>query len=264
MKNRHAIFMISLSITIIMSSCVTQKKLAYLQYSSNVDYASTPARDLKNSVTPSAYKIMPYDNLFIRVITPDPQWSVLFNASPVGQGGAMTEESASLVGYPVDGNGNIEIPFVGKVEVAGKSLSEIKVKLDSVFKKYVVDAAISIRLVNNYISVIGEVGRPGRYPLTKDCINVFEALSMAGDMSVYSNRQKVQLIRPSQYGPIVKEFSLSDRSILTSEFYFLMPNDIIYVQPLKGKSFQSNSTVYTLFLTAITTALVVWGFLRNY
>ena len=76
---------------------------------------------------------------------------------------------------------------------------------------------------------------PGRYLIYKDRINIFEALSLAGDMSVYSNRQKVQLIRPSPYGPIVKEFSLADRSILTSEFYYVMPNDIIYAIPMQGK-----------------------------
>jgi polysaccharide export outer membrane protein len=203
---------------------------------------------------------MPYDNLFIRVITPDPQWSVLFNSTPVGQGGSLTEESASLVGYPVDIDGNIEIPFVGTVEVAGETLSEIKVKLDSIFKKYVNDAAITVRLVNNYVSVIGEVSLPGRYPLTKDRINIFEALSMAGDMGMYSNKQKVQLIRPSVYGPIVKEFSLADRSILSSEFYYVMPNDIIYAQPMKGKGFQNNASIFTLFLTTITTALVIIAF----
>jgi polysaccharide export outer membrane protein len=222
-----------------------------------------PVRDQRIAVAPSAYKIMPYDNLFIRVITPDPQWSVLFNSSPVGQGGALTEESATLVGYPVDGYGDIEIPFVGKVDVAGKTISEIKIKLDSVFRKYVNDAAITVRLVNNYISIIGEVRTPGRYPINKDLLNVFEALSGAGDIELYGNRQKVQLIRPSPYGPIVKEFTLSDRSILTSEFYYVMPNDIIYVPPMKGKGFQTNAAIYTLFLTTITTALVIISFFNT-
>jgi len=174
----------------IMSSCVTRKKLTYLQYSSEFDNSTLPVRDLRIHVTPSAYKIMYYDNLFIRVITPDPQWSILFNTMPSGGGGSVTEESASLLGYPVDGNGNIEIPFIGKVEVAGKTLSEVKVKLDSIFKNYVNDAAITVRLVNNYISIIGEVAIPGRYPLTKDRINVFEALSMAGDMSLFGIHHK--------------------------------------------------------------------------
>lgn len=263
MKTQDAIILVSLSIILILSSCVTRKKLTYLQYSGMPDPSGLPVRDPGISITPSIYKIMAHDNLFIRVITPDPQWSVLFNSSPVGQGGALTEESARLVGYPVDDNGDIEIPFVGKVEVIGKTLSEVKVKLDSVFKKYVNDAAITVRLVNNYISILGEVRSPGRYPINRDLLNVFEALSGAGDIDLYGNRQKVRLIRPSPYGPIVKEFSLTDRSILTSEFYYVMPNDIIYVPPLKGKGFQANSAIYTLFLSTITTALVIITFFRT-
>lgn len=260
MKIQNSILLISLSLLLILSSCITRKKLTYLQYSGISGNSDLSVRDQRNSVTPYAYKIMAYDNLFIRVITPDPQWSVLFNSSPIGQGGALTEESAALVGYPVDINGNIEIPFVGNVEVGGKTISEIKINLDSIFKRYVNDAAITVRLVNNYISIIGEVRTPGRYPINKDLLNIFEALSEAGDIDLYGNRQKVQLIRPSPYGPVIKEFSLADRSILASEFYFLIPNDIIYVPPMKGKGFQTNAAVYTLFLTSITTALVIFGF----
>jgi polysaccharide export outer membrane protein len=206
---------------------------------------------------------MAYDILFIRVITPDPQWSVLFNTMPTGSGGMVNEESAQLLGYPIDVNGDIEIPFVGKVQAAGKTVSEIKIQLDSIFKKYVNDAAITVRLVNNYISIIGEVRAPGRYAINRDLLNVFEALSGAGDIDLYGNRQKVQLIRPSPYGPIVKEFTLADRSILSSEFYYVMPNDIIYVPPMKGKGFQTNAAIYTLFLTTITTALVIITFFNT-
>lgn len=203
---------------------------------------------------------MPYDNLYIRVITPDPQWSELFNME-MGTAG-MTQESAALSGYTVDDDGNIEIPYVGKVRVGGKTISDIKIELDSIFKNYVTDAAITIRMVNNFVSIIGEVTAPGRYPLTKDRVNIFEALSMAGDMSLYSNRHKVQLIRPSVYGPIIKEFSLTDRSILASEFYYIMPNDIIYAQPMKGRSFQMNSSAISLVLSSISTFLVIYGFFR--
>jgi len=261
MKTTNAFFLISLTIILIFSSCVTPGKLTYLQYSELPDNSAAPRSDNRATITPVAYKIMLYDNLFIRVITPDPQWSALFNTMP--ETGAMTEESASLLGYPVDGNGDIEIPFVGKLAVAGKTLAEIKAELDSTFKSYVNDAAITVRLVNNYISIIGEVSMPGRYPLTKDRINVFEALSMAGDLADYSDRQKIQLIRPSPYGPIVKEFSLLDRSILTSEFYYLMPNDIIYAQPMFGRSFQNNATIFTVILSTVTTGLVIFGFFNN-
>lgn len=251
------------TLILLLSSCVTRKKLTYLQYSNMTDNSVLPVRDQRAFVTPSAYKLMAYDVLFIRVITPDPQWSVLFNTMPTGSGGMVNEESAQLLGYPIDVNGDIEIPFVGKVQAAGKTVSEIKIQLDSIFKKYVNDAAITVRLVNNYISIIGEVRAPGRYPINKDLLNIFEALSGAGDIELYGNRQKVQLIRPSPYGPIVKDFSLSDRSILSSEFYYVMPNDIIYVPPMKGKGFQTNSSIYTLFLTTITTALVIITFFNT-
>jgi polysaccharide biosynthesis/export protein len=262
MKIFPPILLSSFAVLLFLGSCVSQKKLTYLQYSETLVDSEAPVQDLRLSITPSAYKVMSYDNLFIRVITPDPQWSVLFNTTPVGQGGAMTEESASLVGYHVDEQGNIDIPFVGKVNVAGKTLAEIKHELDTVFRNYVNDASISVRLVNNYISILGEVTVPGRYPLTKDRLNVFEALSMAGDMREFSNRQKVQLIRPSAYGPIIKEFSLLDRSILSSEYYYLMPNDILYAKPLKGRSFLVNASVYTFLFTTITTSFVIIGFFR--
>jgi polysaccharide export outer membrane protein len=203
---------------------------------------------------------MPYDILYIRVVTPDPQWSELFNVQTGTTG--LTQESAGLSGYPIDLDGNIELPFVGKVKIAGKTLSEAKVELDSIFKNYVTDAAITIRLVNNAVSIIGEVKNPGRYIIYKDRINIFEALSLAGDLSAYGDRQKVQLIRPSPYGPIIKEFSLADRSILASELYYVMPNDVIYAIPMQGRSFQVNTSVYALFLSVITTALVVISYFQ--
>ena len=154
MKMRNSVILISLSIILILSSCVSKKKLTYLQYSDKSGDYQTEG-DFSTSVTPAAYKIMPYDNLYIRVVTPDPQWSSLFNVETGTTG--LTQESAGLSGYSVEVDGNIEIPFVGKVKVAGKTLSEVKVELDSIFKNYVTDAAITIRLVNNAVSIIGEV-----------------------------------------------------------------------------------------------------------
>lgn len=264
MSKNYRIILRSLLIILIMSSCVTQKKLTYLKYSKEVDQSVSSESYIQNHVTPSSYKIQPFDNLFIRVLTPDPQWSSLFNIMPVGAGGAVTQESAALFGYPVDIDGKIEIPFVGKIKAAGKTLYEFKIELDSTFKNYVNDAAISVRLVNNYVSLLGEVNQPGRYPLTKDQINIFEALSMASDMREFSNRQRVQLIRPTPYGPVIKELSLSDRSILSSEFYYVMPNDVIYVMPIHGRSFQINSSVWTFFLGTITSALGVLAFFRTF
>lgn len=263
MKMLPKLTLIFLSLVLIMSSCVSRKALTYLKYSDKTGKYETYDGSSVTSMTPAAYKVMPYDNLYIRVITPDPQWSALFNIMPVGAGGSVTEESAALFGYPVDVNGYIEIPFVGKIDVAGHTLGEVKTELDSIFKNYLTDASITVRLVNNYISILGEVNAPGRYHLTKDQVNIFEALSMAADVSHYSNRQRIQLIRPSPFGPVIKEISLADRSILASEYYYLMPNDVIYVLPARGRVFQINSSVWTLFLTTITSTMGVVAFFRT-
>jgi polysaccharide biosynthesis/export protein len=251
------------ALNLILGSCVTRKDLTYLKYSDRIPEGISPGDESRGVTTSPAYKIMPYDNLYIRVITPDPQWSSLFNTMPAGAGGNVTEESAGLFGYHVDNNGFIEIPFVGKVLAGGRTLQEVRIVLDSVFKNYVTDASITVRLVNNYVSVLGEVTRPGRYGLGKDRVNVFEVLSMAGDLRDFGDRQRIQLIRSSPYGPVVKEFSLADRSILSSEFYYIMPNDVIYAMPGKRRSFQLNSSVWQLSLTTITSALGIIAFFRT-
>jgi len=257
--NRLSFLAIFLMI-LVAGSCISRRKLTYLQFSdksARTELTGEPGL----SVTPKDYKIMPNDYLFLRVITPDPVWSALFNIQ-TGEGG-VTMESAALLSYPVDTEGNIEIPYVNKVHVAGKTLSEIKEELDKVFKNYLTDAAITVRLVDNNIGLLGEVAVPGRYPITKERMTIFEALAMAGDLSDYGNRQRVQLIRPSPYGPVVKEFTLSDRSILNSEYYYVMPNDIIYVMPIRGRSFHQNSAVFSLFLSTVTTALVIISYFRT-
>jgi len=250
----------TISLILIMSSCMTHKKMTYLRYSEDFDQTIVPDNVLAH-VTPAEYKIMPYDILFIRVITPDPQWSSLFNTMPTGSS-TFTEESAALFGYPVDMEGNIDIPFVGKVLASGKTISQIKINLDTVFSKYVSDAAITVRLVNNNVSILGEVARPGRYPITRDRLNIFDVLSLAGDIREFGNRKEIQLIRQSPYGPMVKQFSLSDRSILSSEFYYVMPNDVIYVQPASGRMFAQGTALYSLILSTITTALVIISYFR--
>lgn len=260
MITRHSLTILLLCSLMVMTSCVSRKKLTYLQYSTESG-RSENLSDQQISVTPDDYKVMPYDNLYIRVVTPDPQWSSLFNAD-IGTAG-ITQESAALSGYTVDSGGGIEVPYVGRVLVGGKTLSEIKTLLDSIFKNYVTDAVIMVRLVNNYVTIIGEVGLPGRYMLTKDRITVFEALAMAGDMTEHSNRQKLQIIRPSPYGPVIKEFTLADRSILSSEYYYILPNDILYAVPRQSKAFQINSSVWALFLTTITSALGMLAFFRT-
>jgi len=248
--------LISILIGVILTSCVTNKKLTYLQYQGN-------GNDIIKSITPSAYTIQPYDNLFIRIMTPDPKWSDMFNTLPTTVGGiTMTEQSADLLSYTVDRDGAIQLPYAGRFVVKGKTLDIVKTELETALKSYIADAVVMVKMVNNYVSLIGEVQHPGRYPIYKDRMNIFQALAMAGDLSDFSNRQRIQLIRQTPDGNIIKEFTLNDRSIMATEYFYVMPNDVIYAQPMKGKFFQLNAFPYSVVLSSITTFILLWNVLK--
>ena len=254
--NRNLTGAIILLIASILASCVTNKDLTYLQYEGS-PFDTIP------SVTPSDYKVQPFDNLFIRVVTPDPQWSQMFNTiSATSLNLTVTEQSADMLSYPVDSSGAILLPYVGKIQVAGKNLESITNDVGAALKNYIADAAVTVKMINNYVSLLGEVNRPGKYPIYKDRLNIFQALAMAGDLGDYSNRQVVQIIRQTSGGNLIKEFSLTDRSIMSSEFYYVMPNDVIYAKPIKGKFFQMNSFPYAVILSTITTFVLILNVIK--
>ena len=263
MKTLYTIFVSTLSVILMLTSCVTHSKLTYLQYEHEINDSVLKVNDTINSVTPTAYRILPNDNIYVRVVTPDPQWSNMFNTLPSTSGVNISPESAQLISYPVEVDGTIELPYAGKFQVAGKTLSEVKKELEISLKNYISDAAVTVRLVNNYISIVGEVRAPGRYSIYKDRMNVFEALSLAGDMSDYSNRQRLQVIRRTPEGNIIKEFSLLDRKIMSSEFFYVLPNDVVYAQPLKGKFFNMNTFPYSILLSSITSFILIFNFISN-
>jgi polysaccharide biosynthesis/export protein len=237
-----------------MNSCVTNKKLTYLQYS------GTPS-DTTLSVTPSDYRILPFDNLYIRVVTPDPRFGEMFNLIPSTTALAGGQNS-DLIGYKVDSEGNILLPYAGKVKVSGETILEVTSLVDSVIKSFVTDPAVTVKLINNNISLLGEMQRPGSYTISRDRMNIFQALALGGDLNIFSDRQKVQIIRPTLHGNVVKEFCLSDRSILTSEYFYVMPNDVIYAKPIKGKFFKMDSFPYAILISTITTGVLLYNVIK--
>ena len=263
MKNKLSILVISVIVLSVVGSCVTNRKIIYLQEKRIAADSIIKRSDTIVSVTPAKYKVLPNDNIYVRVVTPDPQWSNMFNTLPTGAGINISPESSQLLSYPVEVDGTIELPYIGKFEVAGKTLSEIKIDLEAALKNFVSDAAVTVRLVNNFVSIIGEVRQPGRYPIYKDRMNVFEVLALAGDMDEYSDKRNVQIIRRSSNGNIIKKFCLLDRSIMSSDFFYVLPNDVIYAQPRKGRFFDMSVFPYSIVLSAITSFVLVYNFINT-
>jgi len=249
----RAISLILLGV-ILLNGCVTTKRTSYLQEHKKSPYTG-------EYVPPEDYLIRPNDNIYLNVATPDPRISAMFNAMGQMSGDVgFDEASAHIYSYPVEIDGTVELPYIGVLHVAGMTLPETKELIETSLSDYVNDATVTVKLVNNNVTVLGEVAAPGVYPLYKERLNVFQALALAGDIDTYGDRYEVSIIRQGEEGSIVKKIDMTDKNIIDSEFYYIMPNDVVYVKPMKGKFFAVESMPWTLIFTAITTFIL----LENY
>ena len=239
------ISLLALVLPIVLGSCVTNKEATYLQIYEESEYTG-------EYVPPIDYLIRPNDNIYLQVSTPDPQVSAFFNVFDA-TGGMMTvdQASAQLMSYPVQLDGSVDLPYVGDVMVANKTLPKAKEAIEEVLKAYVTEFTVTVKLVNNYVSVLGEVMQPGLYPIYKERLNIYQALSLAGDVADFGDRYTLAIIRTTERESIVMEFDITDRKIIDSEFYYVMPNDVIYVKPADGRYFQVNTAPYVFAFSAI-------------
>ena len=213
------------------------------------------------------YKIRPYDNLFIKINTLDNSISTLdfINETQTSGGGlALGPAELHLTSYTVDGGGFVEIPLLGKVSVVGKTINEIKLALSEALQKQMATgengAAITnfrVKLSNFRVSVLGEVNQPGIKFIFNDKLTLLQALGHGGGLTNYANGKRVKLIRETEKGIESHMIDLTKLDILTSDLYFMLPNDIIYVEPLKAKAFSINGQSVSIVLSAISVTTLV-------
>ncbi len=243
-------------IALFFSSCVPQKKMLYLQVKDDADTMTTFLNE--KSIE---YRIQPGDNLFIKVVSLDEKTSLLLN--PSGTYNYMTTDAAIyLNSYSVDEKGYLDFPLTGKIHVKNLTVEEIKIKIKEALSVYLKEFVIIVRMVNFNVTVLGEVHRPGPYKVYQNRINIFEAISMAGDMTDFANREKVAIVRQTKNGSKVIYLDMTKRSILESDYFYLRPNDILYVIPVKGKQFTFASFPYAVVFSAISTAFLVVNYFK--
>lgn len=248
--------LIILLLPLLLAGCQSYKKVPYLQD----DLQQTATTDT-NAIDMGLYdaRIMPKDLLTIVVSCPEePELAIPFNltiTSPLNKEYYLTNQPV-LQQYLVDNEGNIDFPIIGNIHIGGLTKSEaeqlIKDKLQSQFREMPI---VTVRMVNYKISVIGEVAHPGTFTISNEKVNIFEALAMAGDMTVYGIRDKVKLIREDRFGKReIITLNLNDGNIINSPYYYLQQNDILYVTPNKTISKNSgisNST--TIWISVVGT-----------
>lgn len=239
------------AVALIATGCSVPKDVAYFQ-----DVDSTT---IIESAQSSIIKVKPGDKLSIIVKSKDPQLSALFNlpiySSRVGQGGSTNGSGAelrtytgsnaeSVASYTVNPDGQIDFPVLGYIKVAGMSRAEIAgyIKGELMGRNLVKDPTVAVELLSSGISVMGEVNKPGRFDMNRDQINILEALSLAGDLTINGQRQNIRVIREENGKVNTYMLDLTDAaSLMKSPAFYLQQNDVIYVEPNKQR--KRSSTV---------------------
>ena len=258
MKNLTPILLTAL---LLANSCTSQKKLAYLNNLPETGGQETFTMDIPD------YKIQPRDILYITIkaMTPDGLIKDFLSGGNSGGIGLFGGESGgALSGYDVDSKGFIELPAIGQIKVSGLSLEEtreaIQEKAGTVFR----NSTVECKLLSFKFTVIGEVGSPGAYINYNNYLTVLEAIGRAGGVGDYGNRNRVLVVRPIDKGTKTFRISLQDKNILSSEAYFILPNDVVIVEPLKQKIFNMNLPTISFIISSITGTISMTLLLINY
>jgi polysaccharide biosynthesis/export protein len=207
------------------------------------------------------YTLKSNDELYINISSLDEAAANVFSTAS-DQSQTLTPYSASMMSYTVDKEGYLLLPVIGNIFVKGKTLSQVSIILRDSLYQVLNQPIVNVRLVNRYVSILGEVRLPGHYQYSQEKLSIFDAIGLAGDITDYGNRDEVILIRNENGENIRTKIDLSRSDILASEYYNLRPNDIIYVKPLRNKVWLSRQVPLNLLLTTITTALLIYSIIK--
>jgi len=250
---------------IFLSSCASIKQIEYFQ--------DLKQKESQEITMPVDIKIQPLDEINIIVNTRDAMLTSLFNLPIVSQQVGITSNNSSSYGisaYTVDPDGNIDFPELGKINIAGKSRNKIAayIKNELITKNLVKDPIVTVNFSNLYFSVLGEVKSPGRYQIDRDRITILDAISKAGDLTIYGERQNIMVLREGKGIQHSYKINLcSAKNLYSSPAYYLQQNDVIYVEPNPKRAGQSTvngnnvrSTSFWMSLATFLTTVTVLVF----
>jgi polysaccharide export outer membrane protein len=240
--------MLFILLTLQLTSCITTHQINYLQPPKKF----IPA--YKDTFSYQDYRLKEGDRLFIQVYSMDEKTNTLFNGS--GNSGSQmasgsgSSENLDLYTYLVLPNGKIEIPIIGEVPLKGKTLREAKGILENAIRPVLKINSVDVRMVGRTFSIIGS-GKSGRFPFPREKVNIYQALALAGDFGFYADRSKIRILRVKGNVNQIKTFDARSIDIINSEFYYLEPDDVIFLQPMKEQFF-GVSTFWMAVSTIVT------------
>ena len=235
-------------ISVILSNCTTQKQLTYLQ---GID---TARPDNFYPYTRPEYRLQKQDVLYVNIVTLNEEINKMLGSggsSSTMQINQMQTGSGYLMGYIIDDSGSIDLPMIGRVPVLEKTMDEATRLIEEKASSLLKDARVVVKLLTYRITVLGEVKGPGSFIHYGNQLTVLEAIGMAGDLTDIGDRGRVLVVRPDKEGSKTFRINLKDKNLLVSEAYFLLPNDIIIVEPRKIKLLALNAQTISLFFSTV-------------
>lgn len=247
---------------IALTGCTSQQKLAYLH-----NLPETGGEEFFPMDIPE-YKLQPRDVLYItaKAMTTDGSIRDFMSSSQYSQTYSMSqgEGGGYLLGYDVNSEGNIILPVLGEIKVIDLTLDETRKLLQAKTEKIFKDATVECKLLSFKYTVIGEVRSPGSYVNYNNYLTVLEAIGRAGGVGDYGRRDKVLVVRPTEKGTRTYNLNLQDKKIISSEAYFLLPNDVVIIEPVKQKIFNQNLPTISFIISTFTGVLTTTLLLINY
>ncbi|MCU0473427.1 MAG: polysaccharide biosynthesis/export family protein [Bacteroidales bacterium] len=242
---------LSFALILILSfSCVPYKDTTYFNDIDNIEEPVANPREQK--------VIMPFDKLYIRVLSTDQQTANILNFAESSQ----NSSSPGMAGYMVDEKGNIAFPFAGEIKIAGLSLSQAGSVIQKVLSSIISNPVVIVKFIETQVTIMGEVNSQGVYPITQDKINIYEALALGGGLTRYGDRSKVILIRQEDNKPVHYRLDLSNSKVAGTKLFYVLPNDVIIVEPRKSISGTTQSNLYSTILTTITSLFTIFYITR--
>ncbi len=261
---KKTIFAIGLIFTVLATSCIPQKEILYLQDDMGDSQQITGVQEKQKP-----YRIQINDIISIRIKVLDQNSVSIFNPiSSESNLNASGAERAYFDGFTVDSHGNIRVPTLGEINVLGRTASEIQEMIEAKLLeeqfKETANIFVTVKLSGVRFTVNGEVGSPGTVTLFQERVSIFEAIANVGEIPITGDKKDIIIVRQYPQGQKIHHIDLTKASVLNSPYYYIQPNDMIYVKPLKQKSWgtgttgvQSLSTIISV-LSLVTTSILLF------
>ena len=240
-----------LIVVVLFPACMSNK----IKYIQDKDATFEQIDEYANK--PKDYKLQVEDILYVKITSTNKEINEYFNLNNKNTSNNTTNSNFYLDGFTVNDSGYVEIPVLGPIKVLGLNMNEVSKLFDERTDEHLNNAIVNVKLVSFYLTFLGEVNSQGRITVYKDEVNILDAVALAGGISDYGDKRNVLVVRKTHNGTKTFHVDLTDRQLLLSDKFYLLPNDMVIVEPLRNKTFRMSIVDYTIILTTVTSTITM-------